>query len=281
MERWDDLRYLVAVQKTGTMSGAARLLGANVGTVSRRIERLGTDLGVQPFLKTPDGWQPNPLLGGLIEAATDFENRISVELNRRNDRHLSGSISLRMGCPPLVSILFLLPGLPELRRSAPEIQLTLTQNMFNSTLGENDVIITSQLPERGRLMTRKIGSIRFGLYRPSQHPCRGEWISLLPEFEHTVPARMGNDYYQRPPVIRLENYYYIAEAMQATGLGGPLPERLAEKVGQFTRIESGNTALEREPVNLWLCYHETRRGDPAIEAVTTWVTDCLQDADVA
>lgn len=276
MERWDDLRYLVAVKKAGTMSGAARLLGANVGTVSRRIERLGSDLGIQPFLKTPEGWQPNPSLNGLIEAATDFENRITVELNRRSGDDKPSVIQLRMSCPPLVNMLFLFPGLARLRKQSPEIHLTITQGVYTATLGENDVIIASELPERGRLMTRKVGSLSFGLFRPKGTTDTGDWVGLLQEYDDSIPSGMAYEEFKRPPVMRLENFYYLSEAMLATGLPGPLPALLAERRGLFERVEPRKGEQRDAIANMWVCYHETRRGDPAVETLTNWITDCFQ-----
>lgn len=274
MERWDDLRYLVAVKKAGTMSGAARLLGANVGTVSRRIERLGSDLGVQPFLKTPDGWLPNPALDGLIEAATDFENRITVETNRRLDETSPRSVPMKINCPPLVSSLFLFPGLPKLRQTAPEVQLTVTHSVFNTTLGDNDLIITSSLPDRGRLMARKIGGLHFSLYAPTNHRDPENWAGLFQEYDESAPMSLGFQHLDRPPAIRLENFFFLIEAMEITGMAGPLPDLLAERRGGFVRVAAGP---ETSRVEMFLCYHETRRGDPAIDALAGWIDDCFSE----
>ena len=44
---WNDLRFFVAVAKEGTLSGAARCLGKDHTTVSRRIEALEADLELE------------------------------------------------------------------------------------------------------------------------------------------------------------------------------------------------------------------------------------------
>ena len=41
-ENWDDLRFVLAVAETGTVSGAARLLGVNHATVLRRVAAFET-----------------------------------------------------------------------------------------------------------------------------------------------------------------------------------------------------------------------------------------------
>lgn len=50
---WDDLKYVLAVAKHGSLSGAARKLRATQPTVGRRIAALETRLGVKLFRRLP------------------------------------------------------------------------------------------------------------------------------------------------------------------------------------------------------------------------------------
>lgn len=81
MESWDDLRFLLAVSKTGSMTGAASILKTSVATVSRRLDKISENLGTPPFIKTSDGWVPSAAVTGLIELAVDFEGNLKRELN--------------------------------------------------------------------------------------------------------------------------------------------------------------------------------------------------------
>ena len=49
MINWDDLRYLLAVARSGSMSGAARALDVNHATVIRRVRSLEKQLGSSLF----------------------------------------------------------------------------------------------------------------------------------------------------------------------------------------------------------------------------------------
>ncbi len=40
MQNWDDLKFCLALHRSGTMTDAARILDTNVATVSRRIARM-------------------------------------------------------------------------------------------------------------------------------------------------------------------------------------------------------------------------------------------------
>lgn len=51
MDNWDDLRFVVALARYGSMANAARHLRTNTATVSRRIKRLNESANAALFLK--------------------------------------------------------------------------------------------------------------------------------------------------------------------------------------------------------------------------------------
>jgi regulatory helix-turn-helix LysR family protein len=55
---WNDLRYVLAVGRAGTLSGAARALGVNEKSVGRRLAAIEDALGVHLFEKVPGGKLP-------------------------------------------------------------------------------------------------------------------------------------------------------------------------------------------------------------------------------
>lgn len=272
MDRWDDLRYLVAVHKTGTMSGAAKLLGANVGTVSRRIERLGEELGVPPFVKTPQGWTSNPEMATLIEAAITFENQIKSALSTVGDKAEQQPVHLRINCPPVVSGLLLFPRLGELRRAMPQVRITLSQSILINTLGDHDMIITPQRPDKGRLLTRGVGKLDVALYGPAQGPTPSDWVGLSEDHDDNPAMQMAFARFGRPPMLRVDNLSLVADALRQSGLAGTVPVMVGEQMPGLRRLDP-----EQPPAGLsiWLCYHESRRGDRILGAVMDWVLDCF------
>ena len=53
--QWDDVRFFLAVARTGSLSAAARALGVGHVTVGRRIALFEARLGVTLLNRTPDG----------------------------------------------------------------------------------------------------------------------------------------------------------------------------------------------------------------------------------
>jgi len=54
---WDDLRFFLAVARTGSLSAAARALRCTQSTVGRRLASLEGRLGVRLLNKTPRGYR--------------------------------------------------------------------------------------------------------------------------------------------------------------------------------------------------------------------------------
>src|SRR6185369_8603325 len=54
---WDDLRFVLAVERAGSILGASRALDVDKATVSRRIAGLEAALGVLLFERRPSGLQ--------------------------------------------------------------------------------------------------------------------------------------------------------------------------------------------------------------------------------
>src|SRR3546814_15238521 len=53
---WNDLRFLLAVARSRTLSLAGRRTGTDHATVSRRISALAAALGLQLFARNPRGY---------------------------------------------------------------------------------------------------------------------------------------------------------------------------------------------------------------------------------
>jgi DNA-binding transcriptional LysR family regulator len=72
-ENWDDLRYVLAVADSGSVSAAAKALGVNHATVLRRIAAFETRHGALVFDRGPRGYAVRPDQRRLIEAAREVE----------------------------------------------------------------------------------------------------------------------------------------------------------------------------------------------------------------
>jgi DNA-binding transcriptional LysR family regulator len=277
VENWDDLRYLMAVHKTGSMSAAARLLSTNPATVSRRLARLSEALGYELFHKTPDGWVASEAIGPLLESVTSFEGEIESFLNANESTagQLSGAISI--GMPGSLAIGVLYPKMGRLVTEHPGIRISLHAQTYRDTLGENDLIISPLRPQQGRLIVRPIGTVHSNIYCFEDSPRDGAWIGLLRNHDPYEPMQramslMGG----HPPSMRVETLHDVSEAIRKTRLPGLTLRMDAMTEPGLTLYDKNSPDLETP---LYLCYHETRRRDPLLQAVIDWATDAFDTAD--
>lgn len=53
---WDNLRYFLAVARTGSARSAAATLGVDQATIARRLHTLENELGTQLFYRQRNGY---------------------------------------------------------------------------------------------------------------------------------------------------------------------------------------------------------------------------------
>ncbi|WP_407493332.1 LysR family transcriptional regulator [Pseudooceanicola sp. MF1-13] len=277
IDNWDDLRYLLAVHKTGSMSAAARLLTTNPATVSRRLARLSETLGYELFHKTPEGWVASEAIGALIQSVGSFEGEIDSFLNASDSSggELNGAISV--GMPGSLANAVLPPFIPDLVRRHPGIRLSLHAQTYRETLGENDLIVSPVRPQQGRLIVKPIGKVHANMYAFEDSPRGGAWISLLREHDQQMAVQNAfNIMDGRPPSLRVETLHDTANAIRTTRLPGLTLRIEAE---QTPGLERYDPSVPDTETPLYLCYHETRRHDPLLQAVIEWISNAFDKSD--
>lgn len=276
MKNWDDLRYLIAVHKTGSMSAAARLLDTNPATVSRRLGRLGEALGCDLFIKTPEGWVANDAIADLIDSATTFEAQIATYLNASRTADHPSHGSVKVGCPPAIMSYLLYPELQKFREVWPNISLVFSSQMFTEALGENDLILVPVRPTQGRLVVRYVGKMRMNVYAYADSPRDGKWIGLIKQHDSQAPMQRAREIMGgHDPGFRVETLGEIVSTVQSTRLPGLMPHIAATREPGLYPIDPEARDIESQ---IYLCFHETRRRDPLLRAVADWIAECFSQS---
>lgn len=168
MERfdWDDLRFFLAVARSGRLTAAARRLGADHATVSRRITSLEESLKAKLFERRPQGYALTGHGEQLLAKAESMETEalaIQSEIGGA-DMALSGTV--RIGAPDGFGSTFLAPRFAPLAKAYPglELQLIAMPRLLSLSKREADVAITLAPPKEGKVVARKLCDYRLGLY---------------------------------------------------------------------------------------------------------------------
>ncbi len=180
---WDDLRLFLAVARTGSLSGAARELGLNHSTLSRRVGRLEERLGARLFERLPGGWLTTPDGDAMLATASRVEEEM-LTLDRAlhgRDARLSGS--LRVAVPDLVGQR-MMDHFAAFSAAYPGIRLEIAAGNVpvNLTQREADVALRGTASPPETLIGRRLAQLGVRLFAGRRY--LAERPASLPLTEH-------------------------------------------------------------------------------------------------
>lgn len=159
---WDDLRYLLAVERRGSLAAAAKELGVTKATASRRLAALEAALGARLFDRKPAGLT----LTAAGQAALDTARGIDEQLAQLADRVGAAAGArprgvVRFTAPPWLADRVIIPALPALRAQYPELELQLigSNQILNLAQREADLALRNVRPEQRSLTARGVGRL--------------------------------------------------------------------------------------------------------------------------
>jgi DNA-binding transcriptional LysR family regulator len=162
---WEDLRYVLALRRAGSLGAAARALKCESSTASRRLAALEASLGVQLVVRTPEGMTLNAAGLAVADLAETIDRGVG-DLERTiggEDARPEGVVKLAT-TDTIAS--FLMAGLVPLRNEHPKIQVQLVVGNAGHDLlrKEADVAVRMYREQNPSLIARKIGEVGWSLY---------------------------------------------------------------------------------------------------------------------
>lgn len=162
---WDDLRYLLAAGRAGTLSGAARQLGVSVATVGRRVGALEKILDQELVRRSPDGLEITAAGRQWMEVAQGLEARLVAAGQQTQGDPSAASGPARMWAPESISAELLAPHLHRLSAQSPQVSLSLhSDHLEPRDLEGVDLMLSLQKPRDPVWLARRIATVHFGLY---------------------------------------------------------------------------------------------------------------------
>jgi DNA-binding transcriptional LysR family regulator len=181
---WDALRYALAVVRAGSLTGAAKELGVNHTTVSRRLSDLEQDLGVSLFDRSTSGWQVSPIGEMLIEHLQHMsEGAFAIQrLTSADSQELRGKI--RVTAPDQVIQRLLLPGIKTFSEGYPDIDIELiaSNQMLDLSSREADIAFRLTDDPPPDVVGKQICRVKYGLF------CRRELLAGILDGSSSVGA---------------------------------------------------------------------------------------------
>lgn len=140
---WDDLKYFLAVARSGTLRGGADSIKANHATVSRRLSTLEKNVGARLFDRTKSGLVLTQLGEDLLPHAERVEEEISAASRTVVGRDTLPSGIIYLSIPPFLALTSIMDDITRFSDQYPDIDLHIdvTNNLVDLTRREADVSI--------------------------------------------------------------------------------------------------------------------------------------------
>ena len=156
---WNDLRYLLAVHRHGSLARAAKELKVTKATASRRLAALESSLGTSLVERKPAGLVLTEAGRETIDAAERVDatvGSLKERLSLKDDAKPRGTV--RLTAPQWIAARYVIPALPQLAKQHPEldVQLVGTNQILNLAQREADVAIRNVRPKHKSLVARKV-----------------------------------------------------------------------------------------------------------------------------
>lgn len=280
---WDDVRFFLAVAKTGSFSAAATQLNTKQTTVGRRIQALERRLGAKLFDRHRHGMEVTPAARGvLVQAESMMSNATAIERHLAGlDREMAGIV--RIAATEGIAAHWLVPRLGLLRRTHPDIivQVIAGDQVLDLATRQADLAIRFFRPTSNQLVAARVGQVNMSIFAA---PSYVEQYGLPQKFEdlrehhivdhttlHALPAmKPWSEVVERTPsvVLRTNSSYAAMEAVQ-TGYG----------ISVFPDYIAKSSNLLAAPIDLkivrdiWLVSHEETNKGARIRTVIDYVRD--------
>ncbi len=282
---WDDLRIFLAVFREGSLTAAAKVLGANQSTVSRRLTALEAALGKALFDRLPEGTKATALAEALLPAAERAEEA-TIELSRVVAGHeLEAKGEVRLASVPDLLRTMLAPRLPSLYAAHPKVLLTLlgSSALVDLNRREADLAIRFVKPTHGDLVMRPLMSLPFQVMAsPAYLAKRGpvarwsdlDWIGWDDSLAHLPEMSWMRENTAGQPRLRSNDFGTQRSAAEA-GVGAFLSA--GPPSANLVVVVAAERGTPLPLVRSWLVGHRALRDVPRVKAVWEWLIAMAAD----
>lgn len=277
---WNNLRVVLAVARTGSLTGAARLLQLDQTTAGRRLTALEESVGTILFRRAKSGFVPTEAGIEVIAEAAVVGARLAALAERlRPDRAASEGVVRLLGNGWMLTRLAE-KALPELLDAHPLLELRMSNRLPPiGAYAEPSVALWFDTTARAPDQTRPVARIPFHAYRAKAFdPERNDWVIFRdddaggPSFTREVQRRLGK--HARIRMTATDAGILVAAVRAGVGQG-ILPSCIGDACAGLVRSEVPVGRIERV-----LHIHSSPEfaGLARVETVLGWLDGALTRA---
>jgi len=171
--RWDDLKYLLAVADGGGLAPAARALGVDASTVSRRLTALEQDLGVELLVRTPEGMSLTDAGATAAAVAREVDGTLTALVGRIAGGRTETSGHVRISATDTFAARVMRAMAPvHAQHPGLTIEVVSTNAAADLRRREADIALRFFREEHEGLAMRKLGHMGWSLYASPEYLAR-------------------------------------------------------------------------------------------------------------
>jgi len=279
---WESLRVFLAIGHAGSLAGAARALKVDHATVSRRLGALEAELQVRLVDRLPRACQLTPVGLQVFALASEMEaSAFAVQrVVRAEQSPAAGRVVL--SAPPVLASNFLAATLRRFQQQYPQVQLSIVSQVHSVSLGrrEADIAVRLYRPTEPDSVTRKVGSMPFGLYASVNYehlhaPAQWQFITYGPELADMPHQQWMMAVAQGRPVACEVTDLTTQHAAARSGVGvAGLPRFMGDADPLLQRLPFEGEGFARE---IWLVLHADLRHSLLLRAVMAFLVDVISE----
>jgi len=287
---WTLIRSFLAVMEAGSLTGAARRLGAHQPTLGRHVAELETQLGGALFERTGRGLSPTALARQIAAAAEQMQTAAdSLGRAARGQQHETRG-TVRITASEMVAAWLLPPLLAELQRREPgiAIELVASNQISNLLRREADIAVRMVRPGQGTLVARKIGDMGIGAYAHEDYLRRAGTPATMADLrQHRLIGMDTDDTLRRGfslaglPLaredfaLRTDNHIVYGRLLAAgAGVGFAVDYNARQWPGLVRLLPD----LPVPPLPCWLTVHREIHGNRLIRLVYDYLAEAIPAA---
>lgn len=285
---WNDLRYVLAVARTGSTLAASKQLKVSQATVSRRVTALEQEVGVQIFVRKPSGYSLTqrgemllPAAEAVEESILTFSDRVAME-----SRRLSGTV--RLTTVESAANAWVIPALAQLRARFPDVRVEIitTDDNLDLARGEADLAIRfGNKPTEETLVVRHLTDMEESFYASHELVARLGMPECLSDLaRYPLVTTMADTSFINSwisthlpdaEIVHRTNRLSSIIASVRTGIGASiLPCLMGDDIRHLVRLVPPITELTTPG---WMVTTDQARRQPHVRAVIDFIVGQIQE----
>jgi DNA-binding transcriptional LysR family regulator len=291
---WNDLKFFLAVARTGGLTPASQLLGTSPSTVARHIDALENQLGIKLFLRHQTGYrltdQGQDVLEPIVAIEQSMLSMDGLNSGVASQKTLRGKV--RLATTEGLATHLVVPHLHEFWARYPQVQVELLTSVGTVDLKRREADLALRFINPAEHVSTQdyiglnLGRIHFGVYC-AQHLVgkRPRDIKLLAnEMEYiswdedwaTLPMMdwLTRLFGSKAPILTSNNFLVHYHAACA-GIGvALLPDYMGTADPRLCELAlPDDLSTWRE---LWLVYHRDLKSSQRVLAMRDFLKDVVQ-----